>query len=681
MDGKGFAYLGIPPLFIGELTTGLGVFVLLRMRGWAKLWEMPQILALSAFILLGIARTIPFVDQYGIDSIRDSCLYYYGAFAFVVAALLIAEPTRLVTLLDYYRRFAKLFLIVILVVFTLYHFAAGLMPSWPWGEGVSLISEKEGDVLVHLGGIVAFWMSGLAGPVPAKWSLFLALDAAVMGAIDRAGMVSFGSAMALGMAQNPRGTMGWRMLGALAAGVVLLAVTGISVEVPNGKGRELSFAQIVSNVRSTFGDVGTDGLDSTKEWRTNWWKDIVHDTVGGKHFWTGQGFGINLADEYGYQVGDRTLRSPHNAHMTILARMGVPGLVAWIVVLGAWALMILDAWYRARRAGEAQWAGLFLFLGAFWLAFLINASFDVFLEGPMGGIWFWAVYGAGVGALWIYKNHPEILSDDGPESFPVGSASADAFSGTAQSHPGFDSTARTQPRPPRRTLHRKGNRVFDRRFIQTTESRSNNLDLLRFLLACVVIHSHSFMLTGHDYGTLREKLVHLQLGGGGFAVDFFFMLSGFLVANSWLRSRGLGDFLKKRTLRIYPGFIVCLAFCVFVVGPLGGPNLTSYFSNSETWSFFRPLVLGPLGTLPGVYADAPWAGVVNVPLWTIRFEFLCYLFLAGLGMAGLLRHRTIILAMFILAAATFAVQTSGLSEPARRCWFRCSGPSSNSPAS
>jgi hypothetical protein len=416
MDGKGFAYFGIPPLFIGEFTMALGLCVLLATRGWARLWESPPILALSAFVLLGIARTSPYIRVYGLDALRDSCLYYYAAFAFIVAAFLITQPMRLATLLRYYQQFAKAFLIVILIVFGLYHFASGAIPAWPWGEGVCLINEKEGDVLVHLGGIVAFWMSGLAGPVPSFWTIFLAFDAAVMGAIDRAGMVSFGAAMGLGMVHNPRGIMGWRMIGAVLVGVVLLAVTGVHVAVPNGKGREFSFEQIVTNVRSTFGDVGTDGLDSTKEWRTNWWKDIIHDTVQGKHFWTGQGFGINLADEYGYQVGDRTLRSPHNAHMTVLARMGVPGLVLWVVVLGTWLALVVDAYYKSRRSGQTRWSGLFMFLGAFWLAFLINASFDVFLEGPMGGIWFWSIYGMGVGALWIYKRHPEVLSETRPVS-------------------------------------------------------------------------------------------------------------------------------------------------------------------------------------------------------------------------------------------------------------------------
>ncbi|HET6248025.1 MAG TPA: acyltransferase [Tepidisphaeraceae bacterium] len=208
----------------------------------------------------------------------------------------------------------------------------------------------------------------------------------------------------------------------------------------------------------------------------------------------------------------------------------------------------------------------------------------------------------------------------------------------------------------------KGKDVLEKRFIQTSESRENNLDILRFFLACVVIHSHSYMLTGHEYFSLRQKFIHLQFGGGSYAVDFFFMLSGFLVVNSWLRSRGLFDYLKRRTLRIYPGFIVCLALCVFVAGPLGGADLKSYFQSGQTYTFFRPLILGPLGTLPGVFTNAPWPGEVNVPLWTIRFEFLCYLFLAAIGMAGLLRKRTIVLGLFIAAAVFFTIQKHGQAE-------------------
>ena len=57
------------------------------------------------------------------------------------------------------------------------------------------------------------------------------------------------------------------------------------------------FDQFVTNVRSMGSDTGTDGLDSTKEWRMDWWHEIVRYTIRGKYFWGGKGFGINLADD------------------------------------------------------------------------------------------------------------------------------------------------------------------------------------------------------------------------------------------------------------------------------------------------------------------------------------------------------------------------------------------------
>ena len=41
-------------------------------------------------------------------------------------------------------------------------------------------------------------------------------------------------------------------------------------------------------------------------------------------------------------------------------------------------------------------AGLFLFTGRYAMSFVINATFDVALEGPMQGIWFWCLVGFGI---------------------------------------------------------------------------------------------------------------------------------------------------------------------------------------------------------------------------------------------------------------------------------------------
>ncbi len=64
---------------------------------------------------------------------------------------------------------------------------------------------------------------------------------------------------------------------------------------------------------------------------------------------------------------------------------------------------------KSARRGEKAWANLFSLLICYWGAFFANATFDVFLEGPMGGIWFWSLYGIGMASVRIYRYRPEIL--------------------------------------------------------------------------------------------------------------------------------------------------------------------------------------------------------------------------------------------------------------------------------
>ena len=37
------------------------------------------------------------------------------------------------------------------------------------------------------------------------------------------------------------------------------------------------------------------------------------------------------------------------------------------------------------------------------MAIVINAAFDVTLEGPMQGIWFWCLFGFGIGSVMVYR--------------------------------------------------------------------------------------------------------------------------------------------------------------------------------------------------------------------------------------------------------------------------------------
>jgi hypothetical protein len=172
------------------------------------------------------------------------------------------------------------------------------------------------------------------------------------------------------------------------------------------KGRPATLQQIIDNILSIFGSSSDSGLEGSKQFRLAWWGKIVDYTVFGKYFWTGKGFGVNLADADRFQSTlDHSLRSPHNTNMTVLARMGVPGLVLWVLLQGAFGIGLLRATFARRRAGDTQLAVLGGLILAYWVAMMVDTSFDPYLEGPQGGIWFWTIFGLGLVVIRLSPRH------------------------------------------------------------------------------------------------------------------------------------------------------------------------------------------------------------------------------------------------------------------------------------
>jgi hypothetical protein len=197
-----------------------------------------------------------------------------------------------------------------------------------------------------------------------------------------------------------------RLLPIVAGGGVALAavlVFGLQIELSGG--RVVGPVQLANNFESLLGHSDAANLDGTKTWRLRWWQSIQDYTLHGPYFWTGKGFGVNLAEDDGYVVGAESggtpVRAPHNAHLGILARAGVPGLVLWIVLLTSWFGMLARSRGDALRHGDDRAAKMFLWIGCYGLSMLINATFDVALEGPMLGIWFWCIIGLGIGAAML----------------------------------------------------------------------------------------------------------------------------------------------------------------------------------------------------------------------------------------------------------------------------------------
>jgi peptidoglycan/LPS O-acetylase OafA/YrhL len=101
-----------------------------------------------------------------------------------------------------------------------------------------------------------------------------------------------------------------------------------------------------------------------------------------------------------------------------------------------------------------------------------------------------------------------------------------------------------------------------------TPARQNNFNLVRLLLALLVLLSHAPELI--DGNRSQEILTRMfgTLSFGELAVDGFFLLSGYLIMQSWDAQPQAWPFLKKRMLRIYPGFVIATLVCAFAVGPL-----------------------------------------------------------------------------------------------------------------
>jgi hypothetical protein len=163
------------------------------------------------------------------------------------------------------------------------------------------------------------------------------------------------------------------------------------------KGRPATLQQMIENLWSIFGSSSEGGLEGSKQFRLAWWGKIVNYTVSGEYFWTGKGFGVNLADDDGFQTAaDHSLRSPHNSHITVLARMGVPGLLLWLLLQGSFGLGLLRAASVHVRGGNARLAAVSGLILTYWVAMLVDTSFDPYLEGPQGAIWFWTIFGLGL---------------------------------------------------------------------------------------------------------------------------------------------------------------------------------------------------------------------------------------------------------------------------------------------
>lgn len=152
------------------------------------------------------------------------------------------------------------------------------------------------------------------------------------------------------------------------------------------------------------------------------------------------------------------------------------------------------------------------------------------------------------------------------------------------------------------------------------------LDALRGVAALIVLYYHCFECFGYEIN--EGTGIYTQVCDHGYlAVDFFFLLSGFVIAYAYddRKTMGFGTFAKRRLIRLHPmvvaGAVIGLA-CFLIDGG------TSWEGNPATagnlaLAFFMTLVMLPV--FPGWGADVRGNGEMfplNGPQWSLFFEYI-----------------------------------------------------------
>lgn len=397
--GKGFAYAGWPPVFVGEVL--LLVVLAAAVRPWMAFpRNLPAVL--TALLIAWTAGQLVLDRLVGdvplLESLRGIAPMYYAGYAFGVYALLRAYEQRAGRRVVSARieqamvRLAPWALGVLTLLATFLIIEPAGVPTWPV-SGVSMLLTKSGDIAV---GLVLFLpallyvraagrRAGQRMPLMALWFV-----AALLVTFRGRGALL---AMVLGLVVM-RPHVARLVKGLMVAVVVVLVlyVTGLTIEVRN---REVSYDAIGDAIESVLGSAPEDDIGSnyvgTTNWRADWWEAIWADVRADTMLLHGFGWGDNLAVRYGVspppQGDEPALRLPHSIFFSLAGRAGVATAVGFLLV----PLLTIGSTFRRRAPSPAPMM-VQAARGAV-VAGIATGLTDIYLEAPQGGILFWGLLG------------------------------------------------------------------------------------------------------------------------------------------------------------------------------------------------------------------------------------------------------------------------------------------------
>jgi hypothetical protein len=409
---RAFAWIHVPgtPLFVGEITLAFGVLAMMATRApIARAFRSSAAMrALGAWMMWGVVFMILQLPGYGLDTIRDSAIWYYGAVAILVVFLLVSDPSRFGRWSDAYMRFMPILLVWSLVAMVMVIVFSGGPPYVP-DSRVSIFAHRFGNIAVQAAMVLGFiWLVDRArGRLTATqrnvYTGLAIVAILVVGFQNRGGMVAatVGIALMIAFMQKWRGEL-ILSIGALVIVLTTFAIVS-DVSINLSGGRNISAAQMMDNIGSIIDpSSGGSRQQTTTQWRLDLWTAVLDDVIT-EHPVAGFGPGPDLGARYGVSTNEETpLRNPHNSHLSVVARMGLVGFALWGVLWISWTFQLMILRSRLLQRGRTVEAGLTAWLIISAIMILTNAVFDPTLEGPQVSFWLWTVFGVGLAMPLVY---------------------------------------------------------------------------------------------------------------------------------------------------------------------------------------------------------------------------------------------------------------------------------------
>lgn len=181
------------------------------------------------------------------------------------------------------------------------------------------------------------------------------------------------------------------------------------------------------------------------------------------------------------------------------------------------------------------------------------------------------------------------------------------------------------------------------------------LDGLRGVAAMMVVIFHVFEI--HAASRFEQIINH-----GYLAVDFFFVLSGFVIGyaydDRWNRM-SIRGFFKRRLIRLHPMIIISMVIGALIFYFQGG-DMFPLINQTPVWQMLLIMLIGAtLLPIPPSMDIRGWAEMhpLNGPAWTLFFEYI-----ANILYALVIRrfsNKTLAILVFIAGCATIHLAVFG----------------------